>query len=124
MLNHNVNAERLYGYYLYKHKNTLLLENIINKIFEKSSQSNVERSICNRKNQYRQTLSRIRLIINRISPILILYLSKPVSRKEDGIWKLFQNINIAYHNICGRRNIRYTPIKYIIIMNNNHFKIR
>jgi hypothetical protein len=33
-------------------------------------------------------------------------------------------MDIAYYNICGRRNIRYTFIRYIIMVNNNYFKIR
>lgn len=64
------------------------------------------------------------LILDRLPPILLLYLPDAVSKKEDQFRKCFTPQHISYRDTRGRSNVVYMPLGCVILLNGNHFVVR
>ena len=66
----------------------------------------------------------IRLILDRMPPILLTYALAPISEKENKTFQLFKRLELIYYTTRGEQTIRYSPLGCVIILDWGHFVVR
>jgi hypothetical protein len=57
-------------------------------------------------------------------PTLLLHLPHSISKQANKSWRLFEVLDLVYHNTQGQQQIQYKPMGCVIMVGGNHFIVR
>jgi hypothetical protein len=115
-------AKREIGIYLQRPRENMSVQEVLQFLLGRRAAKH--KIPCNESGRCVGPRFSVRLILDRMPPVLLAHTTTPISEKDNETYRLFEPLELTYRSTRGEQTIRYSPLGCVIELNWNHFVVR